>query len=36
MEKIEELKEKIKENPQGWEEKIFHFACGLTCKMAEV
>lgn len=35
MEKIKELKEKIKEKPQGWEEEIFRFACNLACELAE-
>ena len=35
MEKIEEVKEKIKKNPQSWEEVIFHFACNLACKLAK-
>jgi hypothetical protein len=35
MEKIEELKEKIKKNPQSWEEVIFHFACNLACELAK-
>jgi hypothetical protein len=35
MGKIEEVKEKIKENPQSWEEVIFHFACSLACELTK-
>ena len=35
MEKIEEVKEKIKKNPQSWEEVIFHFACSLACELTK-
>ena len=35
MQKIEKLKEKIKEEPQSWEEEIFRFACSLACRLAE-
>ena len=35
MERIEEVKEEIKKNPQRWEELIFHFACSLACEFAK-
>ncbi len=35
MEKIEEVKEKIKKNPQSWEGVIFHFACSLACELTK-
>lgn len=35
MEKIEEIKEKIKKDPQNWEKAIFQFACSLACEMAK-
>jgi len=35
MENIEELRKKIKEQPENWELEVFHFACRLACKLAE-
>lgn len=35
MSKIDELREKIKEQPERWEQEIFQFACSLACKLAE-
>ena len=35
MENIEELRKKIKEEPENWELEVFHFACRLACKLAE-
>lgn len=35
MEKIDEVKEKIKKDPQDWERTIFRFACSLACGLAK-
>ena len=35
MEKIDEFREKLKEDSRGWEEKIFGFACDLARTLAK-
>ena len=35
MEKVTELREKLKEDPEYWEEKIFSFACDLARSLAK-
>jgi len=35
MQNIEQLRKKIKEQPENWELEVFHFACRLACKLAE-
>ena len=35
MQNIEQLRKKIKEEPENWEREIFQFACRLACELAE-
>jgi hypothetical protein len=35
MEKVAELREKLKEDPGGWEEEIFSFACDIARTLAK-
>ena len=35
MEKIDEFREKLKEDIRGWEEEIFRFACDLAQTLAK-
>jgi len=34
MEKVEELKKKLKERTEHWEEEVFRFACDLARGMS--